>query len=198
MRAENKKKRMFLIIACVLGALLLFAAIARMAYLSYLYPSPDVMTLSGDDVLRVGNYEITLTDWKWSDGEIVHQIDSDFRLLVTDDGEEYPADKERVGLIEITVKKTADDNTVLDFTEVHFESGTWGNQFDLDLFKDLNPDLGTLTPKMGAGETIKVIFPMTMNDMQFPEKSWEKIDDREFYIIFQYYPVKYQFLCNPV
>ena len=196
MQRDSSKKQ--LIVKRAVFALLLIGflfAMGRILYLNKKYPDPAVETYSKNSIIQLGNYEISLTDWQWSDGEIVHEIYPGYKLIEMD-GEEYPTEKERVGLAEITVTKTKDDNTKLDLTEITFESGAWGNQFDLELFMKLNPDLDGLILEMEAGETEKIVFPMTMLDIQFSKKSWNHIDEKQFYVVVQYYPVKYQLLCN--
>lgn len=196
MQRDSSKKQ--LIVKRAVFALLLIGflfAMGRILYLNKKYPDPAVETYSKNSIIQLGNYEISLTDWQWSDGEIVHEIYPGYKLIEMD-GEEYPTEKERVGLAEITVTKTKDDNTKLDLTEITFESGAWGNQFDLELFMKLNPDLDGLVLEMEAGETQKIVFPMTMLDIQFSKKSWSHIDEKQFYVVVQYYPVKYQLLCK--
>lgn len=196
MQRDSSKKQ--LIVKRAVFVLLLIGflfAMGRILYLNKKYPDPAVETYSKNSIIQLGNYEISLTDWQWSDGEIVHEIYPGYKLIEMD-GEEYPTEKERVGLAEITVTKTKDDNTKLDLTEITFESGAWGNQFDLELFMKLNPDLDGLVLEMEAGETQKIVFPMTMLDIQFSKKSWSHIDEKQFYVVVQYYPVKYQLLCK--
>ena len=196
MQRDSSKKQ--LIVKRAVFALLLIGflfAMGRILYLNKKYPEPAVETYSKNSIIQLGNYEISLTDWQWSDGEIVHEIYPGYKLIEMD-GEEYPTEKERVGLAEITVTKTKDDNTKLDLTEITFESGAWGNQFDLELFMKLNPDLEGLVLEMEAGETQKIVFPMTMLDIQFSKNSWSHIDEKQFYVVVQYYPVKYQLLCK--
>lgn len=196
MQRDNSKKRLLVkwMVFALLLLLLLFA-IVRNLYLNRMYPSPAVETYSRNSIIQLGNYEISLTDWQWSDGEIVHEIYPGYKLIEID-GEEYSTEKERIGLAEVTVTKTKNDNTKLDLTEIAFESGAWGNQFDLELFMKLNPDLDGLVLEMKAGETKKIMFPITMLDLQFSQKSWHDIDERQFYVVVQYYPVKYQLLCQ--
>lgn len=196
MQRDSSKKQ--LIVKRAVFVLLLIGflfAMGRILYLNKKYPDPAVETYSKNSIIQMGNYEISLTDWQWSDGEIVHEIYPGYKLIEMD-GKEYPTEKERVGLAEITVTKTKDDNTKLDLTEITFESGAWGNQFDLELFMKLNPDLDGLVLEMEAGETQKIVFPMTMLDIQFSKKSWSHIDEKQFYVVVQYYPVKYQLLCK--
>lgn len=176
-------------------AVVLLILIGRFIYMSSKYPSPEVETFQNDEVMQIGNYEITLTNCKWSDGEVVHQICPGYKLVEID-GEEYPAEQERVGLAEILVRKTGEDNTILDLSEITFESGAWGNQFDLELFSILNPSVEGLILDLENEEEIKIVFPITMLDIQFSESAWKNVDERNFYIVLQYYPVKYQLQCK--
>ena len=129
MQRDSSKKQ--LIVKRAVFVLLLIGflfAMGRILYLNKKYPDPAVETYSKNSIIQLGNYEISLTDWQWSDGEIVHEIYPGYKLIEMD-GEEYPTEKERVGLAEITVTKTKDDNTKLDLTEITFESGAWGNYY---------------------------------------------------------------------
>lgn len=187
---NNRKAKIIMILF-----MLFLILIARFVYMNIKYPSPQTKTFSKDEVVTIGNYEISLINWQWSDGEIIHQVYPGYKLIEMD-GEEYPVKQERVGLAEITIKKTDSDDTHLDLTEITFESGAWGNQFDMELIMALNPDLDSLTLSLNKGEVKKIVFPITMLDIQFPNKRWKNIDERNFYIVFQYYPVKYQFICK--
>ena len=179
----------------VISALLFLLLLARCVYINMQYPSPNVYTYKKGETVHMGNYEISLTGWKWGNGEIIHEVYPGY-VLIEKDGEEYPVGQQRVGLAEMTIKKLEDDNTFLDFTSMWFESGAWGNQFDMDLFMHLNPHLKTLGAELKKGEIVKVTFPITMLDVQFSPKSWKNIDGRDFYIVLQYYPEKIQLLCT--
>lgn len=189
---KNKIVKKYLVVILMLLILLL---LVRSVYVNLQYPSPKVYTYGKGEVIHMGNYEIALTGWEWGNGEIIHEVYPGY-VLIEKDGEEYPIDKERIGLAELTIKKVKDDNTILDLTSIWFESGAWGNQFDMDLFMHLNPKLDGLWLEMQQGDIAKVTFPITMLDIQFSEKSWKNIDNREFYIVFQFYPEKIQLLCN--
>lgn len=181
------------LIAVILVLLLLL--LVKAVQVNRKYPSPEIQTYGRGEVISIGSYEISLTDWKWGDGEIIHEVYPEY-VLIEIDGEEYPTDKERVGLAELTIQKVEEDDIVLDLTSVYFESDAWGNQFDLDLFLHLNPELNGPWLKLEEGQKAKVTLPITMQDYHFSSKSWKNIDDRLFYIVFQYYPEKIQLLCN--
>lgn len=194
MHLSISSKKMVVKILWTIITMLFLIMIIRCAYVNAQYPSPNVQTYRKGEFINIGNYKIALTDWKWGDGEIIHEVYPGY-TLVEMDGQEYATENERVGLAEVTIDKIQDDNTSLDLSGITFESGAWGNQFDYDLFMHLNPDLESLVLKMEKGEKTTIIFPITMLDIQFSEKSWKNIDERPFYIVIQYYPEKRQLLC---
>lgn len=160
------------------------------------WPSPEVWTGGLRDSLREGNYRITFSDWQWSDGSLLEELCPGYRMITEEDGTGYPADRERVGLITLKIEKTGEDGSILDLTGIAFESGAWGNQYDMELMYLLNPQLEGLRLRMKKGECREIIFPMTMPDLQFEESAWERIDERTFYIVLEYYPRKLQFRCG--
>lgn len=162
--------------------------------MNFKFPSPKVTTYAINETIKIGNYEIKLKNYRWGDGEIIHDVYPGY-VLIEENGEEYPVEKERVGLAELSIKKIKEDDTQLDFTSVAFESGAWGNQFDLELFLHLNPCMQTPFLELKEGENQNVILPITMLDDNFSEQEWSKIDDRDFYIVLLYYPNKIQIKC---
>lgn len=188
---NEKKSQCFV----ALSIFLLVLMIIRCIYLNLQYPNPAIITTQNGNVLTIGNYDISLTGWTWGDGEIIHKVYPGYHLIEID-GEESPTKQERVGLAEVTIHKVKNDSTTLDLSGVTFESEAWGNQFDFDLFMHLNPNLDNLILELSEDETVTVTFPITMLDIQFSEKSWKNIDNRQFYIVVQYYPEKRQLICN--
>lgn len=160
------------------------------------YPSPKVWTGELQDSVQVGNYSITFTDWQWADGTMLQELCPGYCMILDENGMEYPAERERVGLITLKIRKWEEGESILDLTGIAFESGAWGNQFDMELMYLLNPQLKGLQLRMEKGDCREIIFPMTMLDLQFAEKEWERIDEREFYIVLEYYPEKLQFRCG--
>lgn len=179
---------LFLLISCMAGY--------RIYWINARYPSPEVWTGELHDSVQAGNYTITFSGWQWGDGTLLQELCLDFRLILDEDGNEYPAERERVGLVTLSVTKNAQDDTFLDLTSIAFESGAWGNQFDMELMYLLNPQLERLRLQMEEGESREIIFPMTMLDTQFAEKDWERIDEKPFYVVLEYYPEKVQFRCG--
>lgn len=160
------------------------------------YPSPKVWTGELQDSVQMGKYSITFTDWQWADGTLLKELCPRYRMITDENGMEYPAERERVGLITLKIEKGEEGQSILDLTNIAFESGAWGNQFDMELMYLLNPQLEGLWIQMEKGECREIIFPMTMLDLQFAEREWERIDEREFYIVLEYYPEKLRFRCG--
>lgn len=173
------------------------ALIARFAYLNWKYPSPQVVTIEKNETLTLGNYQITVSGFTWGDGELLHEMSPGYVYLVQSDGSEYPSDQVRAGFVTLSVTKLTDDNTRLDATCLYFESGGWGNQFDMDLFFRLNPLEESLYVDLEKNETKEIILPMLMTKDQFRASTWNNIDTRDFYLVIQYYPTKYRFHLQP-
>lgn len=136
---------------------------------------------------------MTFSGWEWGDGSLVKEKFPDYILVYP--REDGLAEDARVGLICFTVTKTSPGGDILDFTAMGFSSGAWGNQFDLELFYLLNPELNSPFLDLPDGGTQEVILPLILLETQFTEEQWEEIDSREFYVNIQYYPEHIRFLC---
>ena len=169
----GEKRRIKVMISLMLAVFILGGIGYRLFWLNARYPSPHVQTYRLHESIEAGGYTVTFSDWQWGDG----------------------SPQERTGIAELTVTKTTADESALDLTNISFESGAWGSQFDAQLMFGLNPDLESLLLQMNEGESEAIRFPITMIDQQFTAEQWERIDEREFCIVLQYYPEKLQFEC---
>lgn len=172
----------------LLALLCLGILIARFVYINYKFPSPRVNTCQRNETVTLGNYEIAVTDYIWGDDRLLQEMVPDFN----DYYEASSPDDVRIAFVTLTVTKQTDDETLLDLTSLYFESGAWGNQFDMELFYRLNPEADSLYLDLAPGETRNVTIPMNMTRDHFRSSTWNKIDDRNFYLVLQYYPIKYQ------
>ena len=179
---------LLLLISCVVGY--------RIFQVNLRYPSPKIWTGGLQDTILAGNYRITFSNWQWADGALLQELCPGYCMFVDENGMGYPTERERVGLITLRVEKQKEDGSILDLTDMAFESGAWGNQFDMELMYLLNPQLEGLSLQMEEGECRDIIFPMIMSDLQFAQSAWERIDEREFYMVLAYYPMKLRFRCR--
>ena len=181
-----------LIFSCIL--LFFCMAVGKGIILHEKYPDPQIVTYQYGETVLVDGYEVSFTGWQWGDSKVISTILPDFDIDYTDEnGEVYES---RVGLIDLTVTKVSDNGDNIDLANIGFSSGAWGNQFDMDLFYRLNPTLNDMVLDLEVGNTQQVTLPLTLNETHFPQEQWENIDDREFYINFQYYPEHIRFLCS--
>lgn len=162
----------------------------RIFWINARYPNPAEQIYGLGDCARIGSYGVTFLDWSWSDGEILHRLCPGFTLLLDEEGEEYPVSRERIGLAAFMITKERAGEDALDLTGLAFESGAWGNQFDMELMYLLNPQLDTLHLQLKEGESMEILLPMAMVDGQFTQGQWERIDQRTFYVVLDYYPQK--------
>lgn len=170
---HSEKQQIKVIISLVLATLVLGGIGYRLFWLNARYPSPQVRTYGLHESIQAGGYTITFSDWRWEDVSM----------------------QERTGIAELTVTKTTAEESALDLTNISFESGAWGSQFDAQLMFDLNPNLKCLLLQMNEGESKSIRFPITVIDQQFTAGRWSKIDERLFSIVLQYYPEKLQYSC---
>lgn len=170
---RGEKRRIKVMISLMLAVFILSWVGYRLFWLHARYPSPHVQTYGLHESIEAGGYTITFSDWQWEDSSPL----------------------ERTGIAELTVTKTTANETALDLTNISFESGAWGSQFDAQLMFGLNPDLESLLLQMNEGESEAIRFPITMIDQQFTAERWNEVDERVFCIVLQYYPEKLQFEC---
>lgn len=143
-----------------------------------MYPNPQILTYKCGETAVVGSYQITFDDWQWGD-----------------DGK---SEDMRIGLIYFTITKVSESNDIFDISNIAFSSKAWENQFDMDLFYSLNPELNNMILDLSVGETQQFTLPLTVLESNFSTAQWADIDRREFYINIQYYPEHIRFLCPNV
>lgn len=174
---DFKKRWIKMLVLPILAVFLLCGIGYRLFWINSCYPSPQTQTYGLHESFRIGGYTILFSDWKWADGD------------------ENPVSGERTVIAELTFSKRTADESAVDLTCISFESGAWGSQFDAELMFELNPDLESLLLEMDGGESRKILFPVTMIDQQFTAQLWNRVDERIFYIVLQYYPEKLRFEC---
>lgn len=188
-------KKHISVYAVSLCCILLFFCLAlrRGAALHKQYPDPPIRTYQYGESIRIGSYQMMFGGWQWGDESLVKAKFPDFILVYPQ--EDGLIEDVRMGLISFTVTKISQDKDILDLTNMGFSSGAWGNQFDLELFHLLNPDLDSPRLNLAAGKMQEIVLPMTMLETQFAPTQWKDIDNRKFYINVQYYPEHIRFLC---
>lgn len=188
-------RRKYRIILAVMFCALLAAYIFRVIQLNETYPNPEIISAETGNELVTGNYVWKLEQIQWQDGSFLKEKFPGYVVAYNEDGSVYPSEKERVVLIHISVTKNSQDDTWLDLTEIAFESGSWHNQCDMELFEKLNPQIPGMRVQMEAGSSQEIIFPVLLLEDQFTKGQWRKVEEREMAIdtVLGCYPIKYIF-----
>ncbi len=179
------RKKMF-----ALGTLcVLLACALRIVWVNQEYPNPDVASVGLNESLECGAYSVKLVLWEWFDGEVLKEIAPDYSVLSNADGSDYDTQKEKVALATIEICKEVEGDVPFDFTSVTLESGAWNNQWDNVIFEALNGE-DCYNIMLEKGEKKQVIIPVILFEMQFSERQWKKVQEREYHIVFSNYPEK--------
>lgn len=181
---KKYRKISILVLVAVIG----LSAVWRYITLNQKYPNPKVTVIPQGETARIGNYEFVLKDIAWYTGEITEEIVPGY-TIVSQNGERYPAEKEKIILATLSIKKMKADDTILDLTSIAFEIGAWHNQHEFFLFEALNGK-GMMQLKLEEQEEKEMIFPVYMLDLNFKKKAWEQIEQRAVDVVLNYYPEK--------
>lgn len=188
-------KHISVVTITIFGILLFFCRTAWKSYVLYSkYPDPQIQTYQYGERVRSGSYEITFSGWQWGNENLIKAKFPDFELVHS--GSDGKSEDVRVGLINFTITKISEGKDILDLSNIGFSSGAWGNQFDLELFYLLNPELHNIALALDVGEIQHITLPLTVLESQFTAAQWTDIDNREFYINIQYYPAHIRFTSN--
>lgn len=183
------KRRISFILVLVLPAVCGMAI--RAGLLRARYPDPEILTCEYGDSVQTGGYSITFDGWQWGDESLIGDRFPDYHLIYEEEPE--GGEEARVGLIELTIRRSEEEAEPLDLTRFAFSSESWGNQFDMELFYLLNPGGGSLMIDLPEGEMTTLCFPMVMLESNFTADQWKEIDRRTFYLNVRFYPEHIRF-----
>lgn len=98
--------------------------------------------------------DIKQSGWKWGDGNLIKNKCPDYVYMETSDDAEFPLDRERAGLVTLSVTKAKSDTTTLNITNIAFEICNNGTKFDMELFYELNPSIDSMDISLKEGESV--------------------------------------------
>ncbi len=183
-----KKKK----IVIIYGIIIVLAILWFIQYknINDKYPNPVEHVAYIGQELQVDGFSFKLKSWEWYDGSIVEEILPNYKILTDANGVEYPFEKEKVALATVEFCKMSEDNTYFDITNIKFEMGAWHNQWDSELYEELNGE-NILFLELKKGEKVEIVFPIVMYDFQFDEQTWSSIEEKDVNIVIACYPEKY-------
>ena len=153
------------------------------------YPAPDVNTGEFNKPYKIMNRDITVK------GYAIRELDSllDDMELTRKDVSLNTNDEINVMLVEVEVKELEKYDLYEDFDIMYsvVESDAWFNGVDREIYIAINGDkLENLYDEKQNSTT--VILPFTMYKVRFSNKSWKNLEDKEYNLVFNWYPVKKQ------
>lgn len=105
-------------------------------------------------------------------------------------GEPLSDDDCRVLVVTVTAENKTDEELMLPFHEVAAESDGWYNGLGLTEFCAVNESITWPDIKLPAGEMTTVKLTFNMYSIQFKNKEWERVDKRNYSLVFSEYPIK--------
>lgn len=184
------KKKMItgiVILLCILSGVV-FAV--RFTAVNRRYPKSEEKVYSVGEPVNLGGYTFTLTQMELIDGTELEGRVTDVTYAEDMEGNLYDGERMRVLMAHIQIEKNSDSDEFIDFTRINVESGAWHNGLDAELYMAMNEGISVQKLVLEKGEQCEVILPFSMICDMFKKRGWEKIDEREFSLVFAFYPEK--------
>lgn len=176
-----KRKKILFFPCCFL---LLFFMIFRIWCINRTYPEPNVKKYTQGETVKTKGFEITLDNWKF-----YSQTESEQILKNNHIDDTIPNAQKKMFCTQLSIKNIENGVNFIDITDFSFESLAWHNQWDMELFYVLN-DITTMTIELEPGEICNITLPIILYDFQFKPHIWDDINQRTFYLVISFYPVK--------
>ncbi len=176
-------------ITAVLAAIVFSGFIGFRIYaINKAYPAAKVKSYSIGDKFDFHGAEISVDSVKLCltsdiiEGYVCDTHDDQGNLLSNDEC--------RTLLVTVTAENKTDEELMLPFHEVAAESDGWHNGLGLETFCAANEWLTWPDIKLPAGETTTVKLTFNMYSTKFKNKEWQRVDKRDYSMVFSEYPVK--------
>jgi hypothetical protein len=187
---RTHKSRLVFRAVAVLALLLLVAAGVRIYQINAVYPSPTLVEHRQGEVIRGGDFELTVTQTKLlSYGELLELVPTYEISMLDEHGQALDGSKLRMLVIEVDITNTSTDERELFFYQFNAQSKAWHNGVDLSAFLDMNEG-GSLSLSLPGGESTKVTLPFLMIEAQFKSvDDWTRAKERPYDLVLATYPI---------
>lgn len=143
-----------------------------------------------NEPFAVQNAQVTVTKVGMFDKNDVKKYDDVAQCLTEDD---YMSEENfNLVLIDVSAKNTTDKKIKLDLTSFHLESGAYSSQFYYPLFFYYN----YTNTEIKSNEEKTFTLPYLITKYDFLDYDWEKVKNREYYLVSSLYPQKTMFKVN--
>lgn len=175
---KRGNKRLYLIVCIILFAIFFLICIYR---INKKYPEPVLNIKAHGESFEYNGYLYTVNSMKFLDEEQTYSL--------------WNNEKERYGdikvmVVNITIEKIDADAAKLTMADYKLCSESFSQGVDFEKFMYINQNKITKGLSIDVGETLVLDMPFLIPAVQFRQDQWKKIEDEEFYMLFELYPTK--------
>lgn len=176
------KKKIIKIGVTFLCAIVLLASLLQIYRINAAYPEAKtvMVPLETEDSLQDGVL-MSVQSVKWLNNDDMETIYGDYIDLFAET---------KVVIATVKIQNTTKEEKTIPLYTIYVESDThYSNGLDMEMFLVDNPSQsGEVTLK--AEEAITVALDYSMFDIQFQKNVWEQLENKQFYLVNERYPVK--------
>jgi len=176
----KKKTRILTVIIIVAVALVLGLQLYTM---NKQYPQAIVNTIAVKQEEKfIDGIMLSVNDYQWMNREEVELKYGE--NLVSSEEESFSI------LVDIRIRNTTNTTICFPLYQIYIEKLGYCNGINAELFMECNPKHPNLQVEIDANKKMDYTLTYTLYKMQFSEKEWETIKNKEFFIAGPRYPVK--------
>lgn len=181
---RSKKSLCLRIFLCFIVVCLAVMSVFQIIRVNTQFPQTSIICANIGESLQLDQLHVKATSFEMVPYKSISN-DCSLKSLVDqiEDGE--------VNLIKASIVIENDTDLSVEFPlyDVIFQSIDWANAINLDTFKYFN-DNRSLLVEMKPKESLKLILPCLIHQIQFSDKDWKEVQERNFQLVFSLYPQK--------
>lgn len=138
---------------------------------------------------------------EFQDGVMISVVS--YRFLSDQEQEQLVAKMDRepmVGFkileVKLTIENTTAENKKIIMTDLYVEGIGMGNGISKGIIDVSGDCYSSLQQELQPGESRQICFPYDILKNEIFEREWERIEEREFWLVFSSYPVKNKLLLS--
>ncbi len=181
---RSKKSLCISLFLCILIACLAVLSVFQIIRVNTRFPQTSIISTKLGEYLEFDNLNLKATSYEMIPYKSISN-NNELKSLVNqiDDGE--------VNLIKTSIMIENNTNDTIEFPlyDVILQSNSWANAINLDTFKYFNNN-SSLLIKIMPSESIELILPYLIHQIQFSNEDWRGVQKRNFQLVFSLYPQK--------
>lgn len=177
----NKKKTGYVIVFLILSLWLFFVIRINLKY-----PVGKTQVYELNEKVEYDGFEICVTKMAFLDKEKTSE-------LLADEIEQFGDC--RCALIYVSVKNNQKEEREIELYPFTLESDAWKNSVIMSAYQEINEEYVTegrvtLRPVIEAGGSYECVLTYCIAKVNFTEKQWKSVENRNYNLVLSLYPVK--------